>query len=232
MEKRSTIGCGIRAICFDYYGTLVRTRRGDPFILIEKWIKDSGHINEIGMSFAKECARFLYHVPEFYTGKQLLENCYVEVCRKYQIEPKEPLFLEYVRRVFTDTVLFEGTKEVLENLRKAYVIGLVTNADDDILYQSIHKHGLRFDFVVTSEAVRCNKPGKAIFKKAIECANVSAVEMLMVGDSFTEDILPAKEMGMFCVWLNRKNRMQEVSENLVQISEIRELLENESGSGN
>lgn len=232
MEKLSTIGCSIRTICFDYYGTLVQTRQGEPFTLIERWIKESGFINEIGMSFAKERARLLYHVPDFYTGKQLLKKCYAEVCHKYQMEPKERLFLEYVKSVFSDTVLFEGTKEVLENLSKRYAIGLVTNADDDILYQSIHKHGLEFNFVVTSEAVRCNKPGKAIFQKAIECANVSAGELLMVGDSLTEDMLPAKEMGMGCVWMNRENRVQEVSEDLMQISDIRELLKDESGSDN
>lgn len=232
MERLSTIGCNIRTICFDYYGTLVQTRQGEPFTLIERWIKESGSINKIGMSFAKERVRLLYHVPVFYTGKQLLEKCYAEVCRKYQIEPKMQLFLEYVKSVFSDTVLFEGTKEVLENLRKRYAIGLVTNADNDILYQSIQKHGLQFDFVITSEAVRCNKPGKAIFQKAIACAKVSASELLMVGDSLTEDMLPAREMGMNCVWMNREHRVQGVSENLRQIFDIKELLENESGSDN
>jgi len=108
----------------------------------------------------------------------------------------------------------------------------VTNADNDILYQSIQKHGLQFDFVITSEAVRCNKPGKAIFQKAIACAKVSASELLMVGDSLTEDMLPAREMGMNCVWMNREHRVQGVSENLRQIFDIKELLENESGSDN
>lgn len=96
MERLSTIGCNIRTICFDYYGTLVQTRQEDPFTLIERWIKESGPIDEIGLSFAK-----------------------AEVCRKYQIEPKEQIFLEYVKNVFSDTVLFEGKKEVLENCNTA-----------------------------------------------------------------------------------------------------------------
>lgn len=223
MERLLTIGCSIRTICFDYYGTLVQTRQGEPFALIESWIKESGFPSEIGMSFAKERARLLYHAPDFYTGKQLLQKCYAALCHKYRIKPKEQLFLEYVRYVFTDTVLFEGTKEVLESLRKRYAIGLVTNADDDILYESIHKHDLQFDFVVSSEAVRCNKPGMTIFRKAMECANAWADELLMVGDSLTEDMLPAKELGMLCVWINRRNSMQG-AEDLVQISDIRELL--------
>lgn len=231
MEKQSTIGCSIRAICFDYYGTLVRTRDGEPFTLIDRWLresigerKDSAFLDQIVMAFAKERARFLYRVRDFYTGKQLLKNCYSIVCRKYQIEPQVSLFLEYVKHVFTDTVLFEGTKSVLESLRKRYVIGLVTNADDDILYESLHRHGLVFDFIVTSESVRCNKPGKEIFQKAFSYAKIPADEILMVGDSWTEDILPAKELGMLCAFINRKNIIQDVPADILQISDIRELL--------
>ena len=232
MEKQLTTGSSIRAICFDYYGTLVHTRNGEPFVLIDRWLKESigkkgdlDFIERVSMSFAKERARFLYHMPGFYTGKQLLNNCYSIICHKYQIETQKELFMEYVKHVFTDTVLYESTEYVLEKLRKKYLIGLVTNADNDILYESLHKHVLTFDFIVTSEMERCNKPGKEIFQKALKCAKLPAHEILMVGDSWTEDILPSRELGMHSAYINRKHIMQDVDNDILQITNIWELLD-------
>lgn len=231
MDKKSTTGCGIRAICFDYYGTLVQAGNGKPFAQINHWLRqsvigqiDSGIIDGFVAAFTKERVRLLYHSHKFFTGKQLLENSYFAACHRYQIEPQKQRFIEYVKHVFSDTVLYENTKDVLDILKKKYVVGLVTNADNDILEVSLHRHDLTFDFVITSESAGCNKPEKKIFQKAFEKLDIPASQISMVGDSLAEDIIPARELGMFCIWMNKAVAVQELYLDLIQITDIRELL--------
>lgn len=230
MERISTSGCSIQAICFDYYGTLVQAGNGKPFVQIDQWLResvneraDSSFCDRIVMSFAKERARLLYHSDVFLTGKKLLEECYLAVCNKYQLEPQTRRFIDYVRHVFSDTILYEDTKYVLDSLRKKYTVGLVTNADDDILNASLSKHDLTFDFIITSESAGCNKPEKEIFRLAVERLNVPVEKILMVGDSLQEDMIPAKEFGMACVWMNKTSTKQELYHDLAEVSDIREL---------
>lgn len=232
MEKRSTIGCSLQAICFDYYGTLVQAGREKPFALIDHWLqesvigqKDPSFADGFVMAFAKERARLLYHSRRFFSGKQLLENCYLAVCYKYQIEPQKQRFIEYVKHVFSDTILYEDTKNVLDILKKKYIVGLVTNADNDILEASLRRHDLTFDFIITSEAAGCNKPEKKIFQKAFEILDIPTPQIAMVGDSLTEDIIPAKELEMFGIWMNKTDAVQVLYPDLLQISDIRELLQ-------
>lgn len=231
MDKKSTTGCEFQAICFDYYGTLVQAGNGKPFAQIDQWIrqsvigqKDSGLIDGFVAAFAKERAKLLYHSNKFLTGKRLLENCYIAVCHKYQIEPQKQRFIDYVKHVFADTILYENSKNVLDILKKKYIVGLVTNADNDILEVSLHRHNLAFDFIITSESVGCNKPNKEIFRKAFEQLDIPAHKIVMVGDSLAEDIIPARELEMFCIWMNKATAVQELYRDLIQITDIRELL--------
>lgn len=231
MEKISINGYNLQAICFDYYGTLVQAGNGKPFMQIDNWIRksiigkiDSRLSEQMIMSFAKERARLLYHSTEFLTGKRLLENSYSIVCHKYQIVPENELFINYVEDIFSNTVLFENTKYVMDLLRNNYVVGLVTNADNDILMKSLNKHDLSFDFIISSESAGYNKPDKEIFHKVFKKLGMRPEQILMVGDSWTEDIIPAKELNMSCIWMNKTNGTQKLYHDTIQISDIIELL--------
>jgi putative hydrolase of the HAD superfamily len=98
-----------------------------------------------------------------------------------------------------------GSRELLTTLKKSAVIGVVSNG---LLGPQIEK--LRvcqvaepLDFIVISEAVGCKKPCKEIFEVALKRADVKASEAVYVGDSWSHDVLPAVNVGMKAVWLNR-----------------------------
>lgn len=58
-----------------------------------------------------------------------------------------------------------------------------------------------FSHVVESAVVGVRKPDPAIYRLGVEATGLPAERVLVVGDSFTKDILPAKAVGCRTVWL-------------------------------
>jgi putative hydrolase of the HAD superfamily len=58
-----------------------------------------------------------------------------------------------------------------------------------------------FRHVVESSVVGIRKPDPRIFMLGVEALQLEAEEVLVVGDSFSKDILPAHSMGCQTVWI-------------------------------
>ena len=61
-----------------------------------------------------------------------------------------------------------------------------------------------FRHVVESSVVGIRKPDPRIFMLGVEALQLEAEEVLVVGDSFSKDILPAHSMGCQTVWIRGK----------------------------
>ncbi len=59
-----------------------------------------------------------------------------------------------------------------------------------------------FQHVVLSDQVGTNKPHPEIFSVALQKANAQPNEVLMIGDSWTSDIVGAKNSGIDQMWFN------------------------------
>ena len=86
----------------------------------------------------------------------------------------------------------------------------ISNADTAPLLSAIDKHKLRFEAVITSEAIRCYKPDPAIFSAALETLGVAAGRAVHVGDSLHSDIMGAESLGITTVWIERKSRIHDI----------------------
>ena len=110
---------------------------------------------------------------------------------------------------------------------KRQIIGLITNADNCYLYKSLRNNGFKFNFIITSEDSQVNKPDEAIFRKALEYAGEPPQNILMVGDSLSEDIIPCRNVGINAVLIDRKsiseNQPSQIKENSLNDSEIKSL---------
>lgn len=60
-----------------------------------------------------------------------------------------------------------------------------------------------FDVVVTSAEIGVAKPNRIIFEKAVELAQASWAQCVMVGDRLDNDIIPAKCLNMKTVWIRQ-----------------------------
>jgi len=91
-------------------------------------------------------------------------------------------------------------------MKEKYIFGLLTNADNYILQQSIQRFGFNFSFIITSEDAKANKPNEEIFKYAMNKLGSNGRDIIMIGDSQIDDIYGAGNMGMKTIWVNRSQR--------------------------
>jgi len=122
--------------------------------------------------------------------------------------------------------LFPEVKEVLETLSNhGMQVGVVSNWTEhlpDLLQDlGIADH---FSFIVTSADLRTEKPGRAIFERALFRAGVAAEETVHTGDHFDRDVRGALNAGMRAVWLDRSGESGPDCEGVPVIADLSGLI--------
>ena len=94
------------------------------------------------------------------------------------------------------------TREVLDVLSSHYPMVLVSNFYGNI-HSVLRSYGIDHYFreVIESAVVGVRKPDPAIFSLGVEALDLSPHEVLVVGDSYTKDIVPAHTLGCHTAWL-------------------------------
>lgn len=94
-------------------------------------------------------------------------------------------------------------KPVLGKLAESYPLVMVSNFYGN-LNTVLETFGIRhlFKAVVESAVVGVRKPDPAIYKLGVEQLGFLPEECLVIGDSFSKDIIPAKTVGCAALWLN------------------------------
>jgi HAD superfamily hydrolase (TIGR01509 family) len=101
-----------------------------------------------------------------------------------------------------------GALELLRALRARaprLCLGIITNNVVDEQLEKLRVLELQhlIDVLVISEEVGVTKPDPAIFRTALARARCDAAQAVMVGDSWSSDVLGAQAAGLRAVWLNR-----------------------------
>jgi len=89
-------------------------------------------------------------------------------------------------------------------LATAYLLGIVSNVDNDLLAGSMKHFTAPFDLVVTAERVRSYKPETEHFEEARRTIGADR-GWLHAAASLYHDIEPASRLGINTAWINRKN---------------------------
>ena len=96
-------------------------------------------------------------------------------------------------------------RQTMALLEREYILGLVSNYYGNV--ETVLKEtGLRkyFRAVIDSAVVGIRKPDPRIFELALDKMGGRATETLVVGDSYDNDIEPAKQLGCATAWLSGK----------------------------
>lgn len=118
----------------------------------------------------------------------------------------------YIAQSPHKTHLFPNALEVLEYLATNYQLHIITNGFTEVQDIKITKSGLQPFFTnrITSEIAGYNKPDAAIFRYAMQAANATRKNSIMVGDNLQVDIIGARQAGIDQVYFNpEKLRHQE-----------------------
>lgn len=94
------------------------------------------------------------------------------------------------------------SKQVLLKLKEKAPLVLVSNFYGN-LNVVLDEMGLSeiFDKVIESAVVGVRKPDPEIYQLGIDALGLNPDEIVVVGDSFEKDIVPAKKVGLHTVWL-------------------------------
>jgi 2-haloacid dehalogenase len=99
---------------------------------------------------------------------------------------------------------FPDSVSALKQLRERYKLAILSNVDDDLLAASMKRLEVAFDHAITAEQCRSYKPSLNNFRTALERLGVAPDRVLHVAQSLFHDIVPAKELGLATVWVNRR----------------------------
>ena len=114
---------------------------------------------------------------------------------------------EHISRICYDHVrkTVKKSATILECLSQSYPLVLVTNFYGNIrtVLEDLAIGGY-FTDVIESAVAGVRKPDPAIFELGVRRLGFDAAHVLAVGDSYTKDIVPAKEAGCQTVWLKGK----------------------------
>lgn len=126
-----------------------------------------------------------------------------------------------------------GAIDTLIRLREnGYRIGVITNGSNKEQLGKVRDIGLvdLVEHVVTSSTAKCAKPGVAIFQNAIELFDAVPKDTYMVGDSYVNDVLGSRRVGMKPIWFNPprfagEDRFKSREEDLLEIQDLDSVLD-------
>jgi HAD superfamily hydrolase (TIGR01509 family) len=115
---------------------------------------------------------------------------------------------EYRRGYVEAWCAIDGAAALLERLRRDARVAIVSNNTRDEQIGKLRACGLDrlVDALIVWEDVRIPKPDPAMFRTALERLGpgMRAEAAVVVGDSWSADVLGATAAGMRAVWLNRR----------------------------
>ena len=117
----------------------------------------------------------------------------------------EEITKKYIRSYSTVILPIEGAEKVIRSLHGKYKLGIVTNGSPEIqMYKLDSLNILKYlECKIYSEGVGASKPDPEIFLAATNKLDIAPARCLFVGNSYRDDVIGAKNVGMYTCWFNR-----------------------------
>lgn len=149
------------------------------------------------------------------TKVKVLERTFKELGLEYSAEQLDTIIADFQQFWVDYYTHISGARLVLEQLRSSkYNLFILTNGFLDIQNMKIKQSNLAkyFQRVLVSEEVREGKPSEKPFLYLIEEENLNPAETIMIGDSLNSDYLPAEQIGIYSLLLDRYNVYEQVEQ--------------------
>ena len=214
----------LSTIIFDYGGTLDTNARHWAHVLWEGYQHANVPVSEAQFREAyvfgeRALAKAPIVKPEDNFHTVLLKKLDQETAELLRMgvwqitEPERQIHIIAIADYCNNYVLrnLESSRTVLDTLKDRYNLVLVSNFYGNIeaiLRDFRLEH--YFSAIVESAVVGVRKPDPAIYRLGVEAAGVDASEVLVVGDSYDKDIVPAKAIGCKAVWLKGEGWKPEI----------------------
>ena len=134
-------------------------------------------------------------------------RAFESVGREYDLDiDPGALTAEYIEREAKTTRVPEPVTRLVESIADRHQTGILTNGTGRMQRRKIERHGLDgpVDSVVVSNELGSRKPSTDIFEEAKK--RLPAETVIYIGDTFEEDILPARSAGFDTVYIGEETR--------------------------
>lgn len=204
----------IKGIIFDYGGTIDSNGKHWAEVLWDAYVDN-------GVPVSKEQFREAYVYAERYLATHAViepeDNFFDLLTKKVDLQidflvdklflPAEGKTKGYGLAISTQCYTFVKSliskeKSLLDELKNRYPMVLVSNFYGNV--QSVlSDFGLLdyFDDIIESAVVGVRKPDPAIFGLGVQSLDIPASSVVIIGDSYTKDIVPARSLGCHTIWL-------------------------------
>ncbi len=214
----------IKAIFFDMDNTLVHL----PDVSSEEFFREI--LKTLGISFEIEQVKEAYQSLDGWVKQNLAD--YTRRCKKGYVEWNRRLLealgvqkdLEALAErvedcwenlLLADEEIYSEVREVLDSLFKSgFILGVVSNRYPEIIRKSVDIHGIARYFRCLVSPQDADAPGgkldSQMWELALNAVGFSASEAAHVGDSYTQDIIGARQAGLLPIMIDREGRCGEV----------------------
>jgi 2-haloacid dehalogenase len=189
----------VRVLTFDCYGTLIDWEKGILSAVrpaVPAGLSDERLLEMYGRH--EEIAER----PPFRRYRDVLRLAAAAMGRESGVDERE--FETRILESFPTWEPFPDTVAALERLQHRFRLVITSNVDRDLFAMTNRKLKVGFDHIVTAEDVRSYKPGHAHWLRVLSDLSLGRDELVHVAQSLYHDHVPAKELGIRSVWINRR----------------------------
>ncbi|MEO2013170.1 MAG: haloacid dehalogenase type II [Fuerstiella sp.] len=192
-----------KCLSFDCYGTLIDWETGISSAL-------SSILKAHNVTASRDTLLELYGKAEaevqsgpYRPYREVLKAVLVKIGHILGFEPV-PDELDSFSTSVMNWPAFPDSSQALRTLATKYQLIILSNIDDDLFQFSQQLLGIDFAHVFTAQQIGSYKPSRRNFEYLVEHAGVPRHELLHVAQSLFHDIVPATDIGLSTVWINRR----------------------------
>ena len=191
-------------LTFDCYGTLIDWETG-LLTALQPILR--GHGVELDDERALEVYGEFEAAAEggpYMPYRDVLATCLRNFGERYGFTPGEAELAGFSGSV-GEWPAFPDSAEALVALQRCFKLVIISNIDDDLFALSQQRLGVTFDLIITAQQVRSYKPALTNFHVALERIGLPRERVLHVAQSLFHDHVPARQLGLDSVWVNRRH---------------------------
>lgn len=211
----------IKAILFDLDNTLIDRQRAFKEMLVRvfsSYYSDKDYVKQLVDDM------ILFDNG----GKVKREEAFTKLINKYQIKDftAKQLSDNWSKESGSTVYLFDDVIDTLKTLKEKYKLAIVTNGDYSSQKRKLDNINLYdyLDYTLISSEIGYDKPDIRIFLHAINALKLKAEECIYVGDSYSRDIVGAKNANIMPIYVCRNNEQHNDVKTIYNIKDLLKIL--------
>ena len=201
----STLDYGaFKALTFDCYGTLIDWEAGIAAALGAVTAAHGVDVSDEGLLVAYARHEAALEAGPYLRYREVLARAVRGVCADLGVAPTDEEVATFAASV-GEWPAFPDSAAALAELAGRFRLGVITNCDDDLFAASNRRLGVTFDWIVTAQQAGSYKPSHRNFELAFERLGLPRERILHVAQSLFHDHVPAREVGLRSVWIDRRH---------------------------